>query len=73
MAGEPCAVPLTPRLFSVSARDYELSLEASKFHDEDDGLAGSGWQQYSIGFTYLLSGGRESLFRGVRSVDYFYD
>lgn len=50
-----------------------VSFEVSKFHDEDEGVLGSGWQQVSLSLTYLFDGDRSSLFRGVRSVDYFYD
>ncbi|MEL7343383.1 MAG: hypothetical protein AAFN59_00800 [Pseudomonadota bacterium] len=50
-----------------------VSLEASKFHDQGSSLFGSGWQQYSISVSYVFGGDRPSDFRGVRTVDYFYD
>lgn len=58
---------------SSSVPPLILALEASRFHDDDEGLLDSDWNQVSFTFTYLLGGGKRSLFRGVRSVDYFYD
>lgn len=57
----------------TSAPPLAVSLEVSKFHDQTQSIGASGWQQVSLSLTYLFGGERTSVFRGVRTVDYFYD
>ncbi len=50
-----------------------VSAEYSRFTGDDTSFGESEWDQFSVVATYQFGGGADSMFRGVRSVDFFYD
>ncbi|MDC0116238.1 hypothetical protein OAH97_02025 [Octadecabacter sp.] len=51
-----------------------IGAEYSVFHDEDTSLTSSDFDQFSLVATYNFGGGAQpTFFRGIRSVDFFFD
>jgi hypothetical protein len=47
--------------------------EVARFTDDDTGVGDSEWNQFSIMASYDFGNGAQSIFRGFRAVDYYYD
>ena len=50
-----------------------IRAEVSGFHDNDNTLSEGDWTQFSLMASYSFGDGAESIFRGVRAVNYYYD
>jgi hypothetical protein len=59
--------------YDLQMAPISITGEVTKFGDEDVSFGDSEWNQFTIAASYNFGGGAQSIFRGLRAEDFFYN